>query len=743
MDYPEGAYEAFADRVGEPGAFGDPVKTNAGFETAKRAKARAAQAAQAAAERARREAEEAARRAQEEQAAQEALALLKSLMPGAVDALAGEITARTAQARAATQEAAGTLAANAAKAVTDRLDEEWEGFTAALDKPETLGKRLGGSTGARLVELLGRRFVLKGGASPEHLASEQAADEAYRAAGIKVPEQRTVVSKGGRRYKLADFAEGERLADWWRAKGRTEAEREALRAKLRAGLDVDAMLGNWDVIGMGGDNILVDKDGEPWRIDNGGALGFRAQGARKADADWKDGWPNELFTIAGSANNAPYVGGTSSLSLIRQAAARDWEKVVAALPDQADRDALTRRVAEMRQLAARADDFARGGYEDAFAERVVEHSFNLSKEGFREEVPKTIKHGDYGFCRSKPSTAGLVGGEPGEEYGSLALAAAKTVGTHQKDGNYNQATLNAFYAKEPELKAILKADPKNAGAAHYLKAMQQIKDAVANQSALPHIDTSVKVRAPKTERKPAPKYTSLTDHIAQYMAAHGADYGFIKKWASDQANDSWDPHACRLKICEMDSRGLDWRKKKAPGVFFGIRNQATHLNQAIKYYTANPAALTADRETFAQYKAAIQLVLENADFRISAPGGQEVSANDPVSRTIRLLRTENRGIIPANTKTGDDAHYDIGANESFTLATVYKYKGVDGVIVAVPYSRVNGLWCLERTPGHPLQGFFAGDHENEVNAATDGLRRVFIENPPSGKSNAMWYNLLE
>lgn len=34
--------------MGEPGAFGDPVKTNAGFETAKRAKARAAQAAKAA-----------------------------------------------------------------------------------------------------------------------------------------------------------------------------------------------------------------------------------------------------------------------------------------------------------------------------------------------------------------------------------------------------------------------------------------------------------------------------------------------------------------------------------------------------------------------------------------------------------------------------------------------------------------------------------------------------------------------
>lgn len=35
----------------------------------------------------------------------------------------------------------------------------------------------------------------------------------------------------------------------------------------------------------------------------------------------------------------------------RQAATRDWGKIAAALPDQTDRDALARRVAEMRQLA--------------------------------------------------------------------------------------------------------------------------------------------------------------------------------------------------------------------------------------------------------------------------------------------------------------------------------------------------------------------------------------------------------
>ena len=58
-EYPKGAWDEFADRVGEPGAFGDPLKTNAGAESAAAAKRRAQQAAKAAEERAKREAEEA------------------------------------------------------------------------------------------------------------------------------------------------------------------------------------------------------------------------------------------------------------------------------------------------------------------------------------------------------------------------------------------------------------------------------------------------------------------------------------------------------------------------------------------------------------------------------------------------------------------------------------------------------------------------------------------------------------
>jgi 8-oxo-dGTP pyrophosphatase MutT (NUDIX family) len=40
----------------------------------------------------------------------------------------------------------------------------------------------------------------------------------------------------------------------------------------------DALLGNWDFVGMTGDNVLWDENGDPIRIDQGGTLEFRAQG---------------------------------------------------------------------------------------------------------------------------------------------------------------------------------------------------------------------------------------------------------------------------------------------------------------------------------------------------------------------------------------------------------------------------------------------------------------------------------
>jgi len=48
---------------------------------------------------------------------------------------------------------------------------------------------------------------------------------------------------------------------------------------LQKDFAADALLSNWDVIGVTADNI-VGNDGKVYRVDNGGALEFRAQGLK-------------------------------------------------------------------------------------------------------------------------------------------------------------------------------------------------------------------------------------------------------------------------------------------------------------------------------------------------------------------------------------------------------------------------------------------------------------------------------
>ena len=42
--------------------------------------------------------------------------------------------------------------------------------------------------------------------------------------------------------------------------------------EILKGFVADVLLGNWDVLGASGDNIVKGKDGKLHRIDNGGAL---------------------------------------------------------------------------------------------------------------------------------------------------------------------------------------------------------------------------------------------------------------------------------------------------------------------------------------------------------------------------------------------------------------------------------------------------------------------------------------
>ena len=142
----------------------------------------------------------------------------------------------------------------------------------------TVLKDLPGSTGPKLVvDKNGKKWVMKTGPSADALLNEVSADHAYRALGVKTP--RSALVNG---TKFSEFIEGGEELGKWR-QGKSAAEIAEMHAKISKHFVADAVLANWDSVGTGANNILI-KDGEPWRIDNGGALKYRAKGAPKGSA---------------------------------------------------------------------------------------------------------------------------------------------------------------------------------------------------------------------------------------------------------------------------------------------------------------------------------------------------------------------------------------------------------------------------------------------------------------------------
>ena len=120
----------------------------------------------------------------------------------------------------------------------------------------------------------GDEIYIKRGRTPDHIRQETAANLLYELAGVAVPDVF---------LNDDDTVIGSKILD-----GNLETLREGMRdpdiaAKVREGFAVDAWLANWDVAGLGYDNILIE-DGKPVRVDAGGALGYRAMGGPKGDA---------------------------------------------------------------------------------------------------------------------------------------------------------------------------------------------------------------------------------------------------------------------------------------------------------------------------------------------------------------------------------------------------------------------------------------------------------------------------
>ena len=133
----------------------------------------------------------------------------------------------------------------------------------------------GGTTGAlAALDSKGTKWLVKHyRGNPDRVATELLANAIYREFDILVPEAGigTWQAPHGEEWITCTYPMLEGEPRRW-------SEPNALLAE---GFVADALLANWDVIGLEQDNILWTEVGTPVRIDQGGTFMFRAQGITK------------------------------------------------------------------------------------------------------------------------------------------------------------------------------------------------------------------------------------------------------------------------------------------------------------------------------------------------------------------------------------------------------------------------------------------------------------------------------
>ena len=199
-------------------------------------------------------------------------------------------------------------------------------------------ENLGGSTGAQLMKdkISGLQYVVKAGKSAAHVTEEYNALQLYKSAGVKVPEGRLMTDAAGKTKLVMEYMPGRKTLKQVLDKGGKVAEKAL--ADARANFVADAFFGNWDAVGATYDNMLVyPANGKVYRIDLGGALRYRAQGALKNN--WGAGNTiEELKSLRNPAINktaAHVFGSLDSDEILKQAKSfyKKRNKILAAAPE--------------------------------------------------------------------------------------------------------------------------------------------------------------------------------------------------------------------------------------------------------------------------------------------------------------------------------------------------------------------------------------------------------------------------
>ncbi|OBQ27658.1 MAG: hypothetical protein AN483_19600 [Aphanizomenon flos-aquae MDT14a] len=255
-------------------------------------------------------------------------------------------------------------------------------------------KKLGGTTGAQLVKdpVTGKQYVMKNGSSPEHLENEAIADSAYQALGINVPNHKVYKDASGKPTKLAEYVEGRDLAEI--NKNGTQQEKDLIKSEIKKHFAADALLGNWDVVGLEKDNIMLGNDGKVYRIDNGGSLGYRAQGAKKDSKFWNK-YPLDLWSMKDTKVNpdgAEYFGKLTHKEVVTQINDLVSKKDnLNGIFSKEDQEIIGSRLDEMKRVADISKTLDDDKWNDDYIGNFTRHTVGIRAAGITEKFPKEFK----------------------------------------------------------------------------------------------------------------------------------------------------------------------------------------------------------------------------------------------------------------------------------------------------------------------------------------------------------------
>jgi predicted DNA-binding WGR domain protein len=141
----------------------------------------------------------------------------------------------------------------------------------AMDGWLQVGGQGGSNPGGKFKDPSGQEWYCKFPGDDDTAKSEVLAAKLYGLAGLQ-SQQAKLITKGGK-IGIA--------SKWVDVKKASTPAALAAVADAQSGFAVDAWLANWDVVGLGYDNLQVGPDGKAVRVDAGGSLEYRAQGAKK------------------------------------------------------------------------------------------------------------------------------------------------------------------------------------------------------------------------------------------------------------------------------------------------------------------------------------------------------------------------------------------------------------------------------------------------------------------------------